>query len=307
MSGRGVRNLAASVRQRLLNLAREQGEDFQAVLTTYALERFLYRLSCSAYQKQFILKGAMLLRLRADAPKRPTRDLDLSARGIDEADRLEEIFGEICRVSVEPDGLEFAPATIRTEAIAGEQEYQGVRIRLEASLANARLTLQIDVGFGDAITPEPEQIIFPSMLDFPPARLHAYPLETVVAEKLEAMVRFGIANSRMKDFYDIWMLAQRSRFQGSTLSAAIAATFKRRQATLPTDTPIALSSEFAEDSQKQLQWRAFLNRGKLDGEEAGLEEVIAALRQFLMPPMAAAAEGTTSDMVWSPPGPWRAT
>lgn len=306
MRGRGIRDLAASVRQRLLNLAHVQGEDFQAVLTTYALERLLYRLSCSVYQKQFILKGAILFRLWADVPERPTRDLDLSARGMNEADRLGEIFGEICRVPVEPDGLEFASATVRAEAIAEEQEYPGVRIRLEASIANARIPLQVDVGFGDAVTPDPEEITFPSMLDFPPARIYAYPLETVVAEKLEAMVRFGMANSRMKDFYDIWILAQRSRFEGKILSTAIEATFRRRHTALPTDTPVALSSEFSEDPQKQLQWRAFLNRGRLDGRETGLEEVIPALQQFLMPPTTAAVEGTALDMVWLPPGPWRA-
>ena len=306
MRDRSVRDLAASVRQRLLNLAHEQGEDFQAVLTTYAVERFLYRLSRSAYRDQFILKGAMLFRLWAQAPQRPTRDLDLSARGTSATDRLEEIFGEICRVSVEQDGLEFDPETVRTERIAEEQEYQGVRIRLAASLADARIPLQIDVGFGDAVTPEIEEITFPSMLDFPSAHLYAYPPETFVAEKLQAMVRLGMPNSRMKDFYDIWILAQRSRFEGRTLSRAIEATFKRRQTALPIDTPLALSSEFSEDSRKQAQWRAFVSRGKLDGREVGFEEVISALREFLMPPTAGAAKGAAFDMVWLPPGPWRA-
>jgi len=305
VSNRSVRDLAASVRQRLLNLAHEQEEDFQVVLTTYAVERFLYRLSRSAYRDQFILKGAMLFRLWAQAPQRPTRDLDLSARGTNATDQLEDIFGEICRVSVEQDGLEFDPETVRTERIAEGQEYQGVRVRLAASLANARIPLQIDVGFGDAVTPEVKEITFSSMLDFPSARLYAYPWETVVAEKVHAMVRLGMPNSRMKDFYDVWILARRSWFEGRTLSRAIEATFRRRQTALPIEPPLALSSEFSEDSQKQAQWQAFVSRGKLDGREAGFEEVISALREFLLPPMTAAAAGNAFEMIWLPPGPWR--
>lgn len=263
MRDKGVRDLAASVHQRLLNLAHKQEEDFQTVLARYARERFLYRLSCSAYRRQFILKGATLFELWAQAPQRTTYDLDLSAQGTNATDRLEDIFGEICRVSVEQDGLEFDPETVRAERIAEEQEYQGVRIRLGASLGNARIPLQIDVGFGDAVTPEAKEITFPSMLDFPLARLYVYPQETFVAEKVQAMVRLGMPNSRMKDFYDIWILARRSRFEGRMLSRAIEATFRRRQTTLPIEPPIALSSEFSEDLQKRMQWRAFVSREKL--------------------------------------------
>lgn len=305
MRGRSVRDLSASVRQRLMNLARERGEDFQVVLTIYAVERLLYRLSRSVYRDRFILKGAMLLRLWAETPQRPTRDLDLAGRDVHLSERLVETFRELCRIPVEADGLEFDPATVRAEPIAQEQEYQGVRVRVVASLAAARIPLQIDVGFGDVITPEMEESTFPSMLDFPSPRLHAYPPETVIAEKVEAMVRFGIANSRVKDFYDVWLLAQRLRFQGETLARAMAATFRKRRTPLPADTPIALSPEFYEDMQKQTQWRAFVSKDRLDGHQMQLDDAICALRQFLMPPLTAAAKDEALEAVWVPPGPWR--
>lgn len=298
------RDVAASVRQRLLNLARERREDFGLVLTRYALERLMYRLSRGAHCEQFVLKGAMLFALWGDEPHRPTRDLDLHGRGASDASRLEQLFREIIGVQVEDDGLEFAPETVRGERIREEEEYEGMRVRFEARLGSARIPVQVDVGFGDAITPAAEETDYPVLLDFPAPRLRAYPRETVVAEKFEAMVKLGIANSRMKDFYDLWVLARDFEFQGRALSRAIEATFARRRTPVPTEEPLALTAAFHEDEGKRTQWLAFLRRTGLESGGKTLGDVVPALREFLMPPAIAAARGNVFDKVWPPSGPW---
>jgi predicted nucleotidyltransferase component of viral defense system len=299
------RNVAASVRQRLLNLSRDRGEDFGLLLTRYGLERVMYRLSLSGHREQFVLKGAMLFALWADDPHRPTRDLDLLGHGTIDTRRLEQVFSEVIGVEVEDDGLEFLSETVRGERIREDEEYEGVRVRLEARLAAARIKVQIDVGFGDVVTPAPEETEYPVLLDFPAPRLRAYPRETVVAEKFEAMVKLGIANSRMKDFYDLWVMARDFEFDGALLSRAIKATFERRGTALPTDVPLALSDEFSEDPGKKTQWAAFLRRLGRDAGGISLADVTKVLSEFLMPPASVAARAETSDRSWPPAGPWR--
>jgi predicted nucleotidyltransferase component of viral defense system len=300
-----LRNVATSVRQRLLNLARDRGEDFGLVLTRYALERLMYRLSVSEHREQFVLKGAMLFALWGGEPHRSTRDLDLLGRGTIDTRRLEQVFREVIGVEVEDDGLEFLTETVRGGRIREEEEYEGVRVHLEARLAAARMKVQIDVGFGDVVTPAPREEEYPVLLDFPAPRLRAYPRETVVAEKFEAMVKLGIANSRMKDFYDLWVLARHFEFEGALLGRAIKATFERRGTALPTEAPLALSDEFSGDPGKKTQWAAFLKRL---GHEAGgtvLAEVLEALKEFLLPPVIAAGGMEAFDRTWPPGGPWR--
>jgi predicted nucleotidyltransferase component of viral defense system len=299
------RNVAASVRQRLLNLSRERGEEFGLVLTRYALERVMYRLSRSTHRDQFILKGAMLFALWGGEPHRPTRDLDLLGRGAIDIPRLEQVFREVIGVEVEDDGLEFLPETVRGERIREDEEYEGVRVHLEARLAAARIKVQIDVGFGDVVTPVAEEIDYPVLLDFPAPRLRAYPRETVVAEKFEAMVRLGIANSRMKDFYDLWVMSRDFSFEGETLSRAIEATFRRRGTELPTALPLALTQEFSDDSAKKAQWAAFMRRLDQGANDQTLTAVVAALEEFLMPPALAATRGEPFMKKWPPSGPWR--
>jgi predicted nucleotidyltransferase component of viral defense system len=301
---RGPKNLTASVQARLLNLARHRGEDFQLVLTRYGIERLLYRLSRSPYRDEFILKGAMLFQVWADEPHRPTRDLDLLGRGPTDVQRLTEVFRAICTTPVVDDGIHILVDTIHGEEIRETQEYRGVRVLFEARLANMRIPIQVDVGFGDAVTPGPVEIEFPTLLDLPPPVFNAYSRETVVAEKLQAMVMLGVANSRMKDFFDVWVLRQEYEFNGATLSEAIGATFRRRTTNLPDDVPVALSTAFADDAGQQAQWRAFLNRGKLSVGDATLADVITALREFLMPPVHAARTGRRLDVSWYPGGPW---
>jgi predicted nucleotidyltransferase component of viral defense system len=264
------RNLAASVRHRLTDLARKQGEDFQLVLTRYVIERLLYRLSRSPYRHEFILKGAMLFRVWTDQIHRPTRDLDLLSRGEPSLEANTQIFRDICGIEVEDDGLTFDPATVTAERIKEDQEYEGVRVGCRAQLGQARIDLQIDVGFGDAVVPRPANVNYPAMLGFPAPVLRAYPRETVVAEKFQAMVMLGIANSRMKDFFDIWTLANAFAFDGTCLCRAIRATFKRRKTVLPTAPPLALTAEYGADMAKVRQWQAFIKKGKLGSSRCHL-------------------------------------
>ena len=281
------RHLAASVRQRLLNLAQAQREDFNLVLTRYGIERVLYRLERSAAGERFILKGAMLFVLWSDTPHRATKDVDLLCRGDNSIAEIEAVFRAVCQVDVVPDGLEFDLTTVKGELIKAEREYPGVRIRLTAFIAGTptRINLQIDVGFGDIVTPAPQLMSLPALLaDLPAPQLYAYNRETVIAEKFEAMVLLGIGNTRMKDFYDLWYLSQHFTFEGSLLGRAIAATFERRRTPIPTDTPLALTSEFTEDETKQRQWLAFVRKGKLNEEGLVLSQIGAILQDFLMPP-----------------------
>jgi predicted nucleotidyltransferase component of viral defense system len=302
MKGKKPSDLAASVRQRLANVARQRGEDFQRVLTRYLIERLLYRLARSPHAGRFLLKGAMLFTLWTGRLHRPTKDLDLLGRGDAGPEALAEVFRGLCSLEVEPDGVEFAADTVTVEAIREDQEYQGQRVHLEGRLGSARVRLQVDVGFGDAVTPAAQAVVFPTLLEMPAPELKAYPRETVVAEKLQAMVMLGMANSRMKDFFDLWVLAAEFEFQGTVLSKAIGATFRRRGTETPVE-PLALTAEFTSDGAKQTQWKAFLSRSGLDAAVT-LEGVVAQLRNFLLGPLQAVRAGANFPAKWPPGGPW---
>lgn len=299
-------NLPASVRQRLLNLAKERRAEFQLILIQYGIERLLYRLSRSAYNDRFLLKGAMLFSVWSDEPFRSTRDVDLLGQGDSSVPATRKAFEDICRTAVEDDGIEFMVDSIEGEEIRADQEYLGVRLRFEARLAGARIPIQIDIGFGDAVIPPPELIDYPVMLDSPVPRLRVYPREVVVAEKFHAMVIRGIANSRMKDFFDVWILASIFEFAGPRLSDAVAATFERRNTPLPSNpAPLALTGEFYNDAGKQIQWNAFLRKGRLKIQETDFGKVVLLLREFLMPPTLALAKKQVFKAKWQPGGPWR--
>lgn len=288
-------DIGASIRARLLAKAKAEGQDFNLVLTRYALERLLYRLGASGYAERFLLKGALLFDLWFDIPHRPTRDADLLGFGPAEIPVLEALFRELCVAVGEPeDGIRFQAETVRAEEIRKEANYGGIRVTLVGLLAGARCPVQVDVGFGDAVTPAPEPVEYPTILpELPAPRLRAYPRETVVAEKLEALVTLGIANSRMKDYFDLWVLASHADFDGDTLARAVRATFERRATQIPEGVPFGLTDAFAEDPQKQTQWRAFLARNALD--PVPLAEVLDLLRGFLMPALNAARLGS-----WKP-------
>ena len=307
MKGKIPKDVAASVRQRLLNLSRKTGEDFQLVLTRYAVERLLYRLGESEHKKRFVLKGAMLFALWTGEMHRPTRDVDLLGFGEDNADALAGVFRSLCEARVPDDGLVFAAETVTVEPIREDQEYGGERVTFDVRLGTARVTLQVDVGFGDAVTPKPEQVSFPTLLGMEAPNLRAYPKETVVAEKLEAMVKLGMANSRMKDFYDVLLLARTFRFEGAMLRDAIRATFSRRGTAIPTTPPEALTDGFSTDPVKQRQWRAFVTKSGLSKKAEELGSVVTELAGFLVPPMIAAATRAEFERVWGSGGPWLPT
>jgi len=277
-------NISASIRARLNQQARNQRIDFGRILTNYGLERLLYRLANSTYRDDFVLKGAMLFAYWSGDAYRATKDVDFLKMGDASITRLEQIFSELCDIKTDvDDGLVFDASTIRVNEIREDNNYGGVRVLLKAYLGKAMISIQADIGVGDMITPDAEEIIFPTLLDMEAPKLKAYPAETVIAEKFEAMVSIGIANSRMKDFYDVWAICKFLNPDMQILNSAIVNTFKRRGTTLPTSGPLALTDAFSKDDDKQKQWSAFVNRvGISDKANKTLHETIEEIRPILM-------------------------
>jgi predicted nucleotidyltransferase component of viral defense system len=304
LSPEKIRNLPASVRQRLLNLAKQRGEDFQFVLTRFTLERLLYRLSVSRHAGRFLLKGAMLFSVWSHEIHRPTRDLDLAGKGEISPDEISTIFRDLCQSKDSGDGLTFDPDSIVVARIAEQQKYPGFRVQMRAELAAAMIPIQVDIGFGDAITPGPVEIVYPTLLGHRAPKLKAYPQETVIAEKFQAMVHLGMANSRMRDFYDLWVLARMFNFDGKVMTEALRATFHRRQTQIPFSVPVALSTEFEADRRKQADWASFLRRAGRDQDSPTLPGVCGLLRRFLIPPCRAITSGIPFAATWTAPGPW---
>lgn len=299
-----AKDISASVRARLLHLARERGEDFQLVLTRYVNERLLFRLASSRFAGQFVLKGAALFALWTSSPHRATRDIDLLGFGDPDEARMRQVFTEILALDVPDDGVRFDPVSLAVGPIRDDQDYGGVRVEFVARITTPQARVQVDVGFGDAITPHARMVEFPTMLDFPAPTLRAYPRETVVAEKLNAMVVLGMANSRMKDFFDVRVLARDFDFNGEVLTRAIRATFARRGTVIPRKLPVALTPAFADDPAKIRQWSAFLRKTGIS--EAGpLIETVTAVTAFVESPLIAAADGIVFKATWRGPRPWK--
>jgi len=299
-----VRNVPASVKQQLLNLSRARGWNFNLLLVRYANERLLYRISQSPYADQLVLKGAFLFIYWGGEAHRPTRDIDLLGYGLEDAATMKQVFRDICLTPVVDDGLRFDADNIRVRPIQEGQEQHGYRVQLTAYLGKGRIPLQVDVGAGDVVTPGPETIEFPTLLDaFPAPQLKAYPQEVAIAEKTHAMIDKGLKNSRMKDFYDLWALSQHFAYDGRRLTAALRNTFTAKGLSVPAHI-LPLSPAFAEDEEKQRQWRAFVGRNELDAPV--WPEIIARLRDFLEPPLQAVREGASFDASWEPGGPWLA-
>jgi len=304
MSRHGPANIPASIRARLLNISRPTGEDFNLTLVRYAVERFLYRLSQSRYAANFILKGAMLFTVWTSKPHRPTQDLDLLGIGDMSDENLQAVLNDIISTKVTEDGLEFLGDSMTIAEIREGQTYQGKRVKLTGRIGKTRIRLQIDIGLGDVVVPEPRTVDYPALLDLPAPRIRAYSIETAVAETLEAMISLGAINSRMKDFYDLWFMSQRFSFDGTTLSGAITATFKRRKTELHEQTPSVLTSEFIHDTLKQGQWQSFVQRAELSDSAPEFAEVIERLNRFLSPHLQAAAKNKKLALYWEPGGPW---
>lgn len=286
----GVRDgLARSLQVRLARHAKTIGVDPNLVLTRYAMERFLYRPSCSRHAERFVLKGALLLLVWLGEGLRPTRDADLLGFGDLSDTVLADIFREVCNVSVDADGMTYLGEAVRVEPIRAEDDYGGQRVTLQARIGAARLRVQVDVGIGDAVTPAPEWLDFPSLLDLPRPRLRAYPRETVIAEKLHAMEYLGLRNSRMKDYFDIYALLREGKIDMTQLVGAITATFARRRTAVPEGLPLGLTDAFADDAAKRAQWRQFVGRNRLDAPD--LSQVISEIRDRISEPLNRSRQG----------------
>ena len=273
------KNISASVRSKLKNKAQAENKEFNLILTRYALERFLYRLSISMHRDHFLLKGALLFDLWFDVPLRATRDIDLLGFQLPDVAYLLKTFEDLCAIEVD-DGVIFDQTSIRAEEIRKEASYAGMRVTLAAYLDGARSAVQVDIGYGDAVTPAPEVANYPVLLDeFPSPRLRVYPRYTVVAEKLDAIVSLGMANSRMKDYFDIWVILRESELDLEVLRSAVNATSKRRNTLMPEGLPLGLSDDFALDKNKNIQWKAFLSKNQLD--EITLNQLVLDLQKSL--------------------------
>lgn len=293
-------NLSVSVRQRLLNRARKSNLPFQELAQRYAIERFLYRLAQSPHAARFILKGAQMLLIWDGEASRPTLDIDLLGRTANTPENISALFREICAIQPGiPDGIHFNPQTVNAVPIKEDADYEGVRATFQATLDTVRLHLQIDIGFNDIITPSPSTVQFPVLLDFPAPTLQAYNRETLIAEKVEAMVKLGLPNSRMKDFHDIWTLSRAFSFNRHELHQAIAATFLHRGTDLP-PLPSILTAAPSDLAAKQKQWIAFCRKSRVSQSPETFQTLAASLADFLAPAMTPEHPAQN----WTPPGPW---
>jgi len=295
-----LKDVGASVRQRLLNLAHARGEDFQYVLTHYAIERLVVRIVEAGFEDRFVLKGAALFSIWSEDPYRATKDLDLLGSGDPSVAAMIETFQAAARADGGADGITFDPGSVNATEIRSEARYPGIRIGVRGSLSGAEVGVQVDVGFGDVVRPAVEQVVYPAMLDMPTPGVRCYPPESVIAEKYEAMIRLSVANSRLKDYFDVWALSERFAFTAGGLVDAVTATFERRGTPVPTTRPIALAAEFAGDVGKMAMWNAFLGRGRVAMTAPSLAETADQLAAFLGPTWARGS----GYREWHPGGPW---
>lgn len=305
MSGRETDSHAESIRRRLRNELRARGQDVTLGLPRYAAERFLYRLGRSRHRERFILKGATLFAIWGTV-YRPTRDVDFTGYGSPERDSVIQAFREICDTPDEVDGLVFDTAAITAEPIRDSSDYYGLRIHIRAKLGKSDIAVQIDVGFGNAIVPGPEETELRSMLGDPPPRILAYPREAVVAEKLNAMVTLGERNSRYKDFYDLHAMANAFDFDRDTLVRAVRATFERRRTPVVAALPLPLTPAFYANAGRQTQWRAYVTRNGLTGAPTDFQAVGELLMRFLQPIWERFGSDETNTGSWPPGGTWGA-
>ncbi len=301
---KNLKNIAASVHQRLLNKARESSRPFNELLQHFAIERFLHRLSKSPHAERFLLKGALMFSVWTGPGSRPTMDIDLLGKIDNSLEVIGAAMRDACEMKVTPDGVEFHSDTLTATRIAEHAEYQGVRCRVRGSLGAVRISLQIDVGFGDIIVPGPCKVAYPTLLDFPPPELDGYTRESSIAEKFQGMVKLGVLNSRMKDFYDIWFLSSMFDFNSETLSEAIEKTFENRNTQISA-TPTVFDLSFFKDEDKKVQWLGFIRKSKLAEAPESFEDVAAAIKVFLEPLASSLFEQQTFHGVWAAPGPWR--
>lgn len=275
------KDISASIRARLKNIAKKEKTDFIAVLTRYGLERLLYRIGQSEYASQYLLKGALLFNLWYDMPHRPTKDIDLLGFGNNELDYLTSVFKKICLIDCE-DGIVFNGDSVTADTIKKDDGYTGARVELFAKLSNAKIKIQVDIGFGDAVTPGPIESSYPVLIkDLPQPKIRTYPIYTVIAEKLHAIALLGIANSRLKDYLDLYVLLKNEELDEETLLDAIASTFTQRAMPVPKNLPIGLTLEYSQDGSRQAMWNSFLNKNEV--ELKPLPEVVSSIRKYIQP------------------------
>ncbi len=299
-----IKNIVASVHQRLLNKSKESLRPFNELLQHFAIERFIYRLSKSPHTRRFVLKGALMFSAWTGSMSRPTMDIDLLGRIENRLDSIVAVVKDVCEMEVENDGLVFHKDTVSAARITEDADYKGVRVLLRGNLGSTRLFLQVDIGFGDVIIPKPGKVKYPVLLDFPPPELDGYTMESTIAEKFQAMVKLGLLNSRMKDFYDIWFLSRNFDFKGETLIEAIEKTFEKRKTPVISE-PTIFNPSFMMDENKQAQWLGFINKAKLGDAPASFEYVTAGIKIFLQPVLVSIINRQTFRSFWAAPGSWR--
>lgn len=300
-----IKNLQASVKTRLQNKAKETNRSFSETLQYYGIERFLYRFSCSKYADKFILKGALMFTVWQIPERRTTLDIDFLAHYDNQIANIEKVIKEVCNVPVTPDGLVFDAKTVKGQNVKEDTDYEGVRVKFIGFLERSRIPMQIDVGFGDVIYPKPNVIYYPVILDFPKPHLKGYPPESIVSEKFEATVKLGLLNSRMKDFYDIWLMMRLFNFNRLHLAEALKRTFEHRKTPLPQNAPLFAEEIYNEKSDRQTLWKTFLKKGDIKHAPEWLSTTAREIELFLIKPLDAIKKNYKFDKVWKAPGSWK--
>ncbi len=298
------KNLAASIHQRLLNSAKKSGRPFNELLQYYVIERFIFRLAQSPYEKNYLLKGALMFFAWNTKLPRPTKDVDLLGEINSSLDVIIDTMKKICQQKVKQDGISFHSESISATRITEDVEYEGARIRIPGNLGTIRVSIQIDIGFGDVITPKAIRFDYPTILGSPSPSIRGYSKESIISEKFHAMVKLGVLNSRMKDFYDIWWLSQQFYFKGLTLSSALRKTFENRKTEIISH-PVVFQKSFASDKSKQDQWRAFIQRTKIRDVPENFIVVLNELKAFIDPLIIALINKKAMPRAWKPSGPWK--
>jgi len=299
-----VKNIEASIKARLKNKAKETNRPFAEILQYYGMERFLYRFSKSKYADKFVLKGALLFAVWQIPDRRTTLDIDFLARFDNEVATIEKVMKDVCDTSVDLDGLNFDPQTVIGMKIKEDADYEGVRVKFTGFLDRAEIPMQIDVGFGDIVYPKTRVIDYPAILDFPKPRLNGYPQESVISEKFEAMIKLGLLNSRMKDFYDIWLMTRQFEFKGANIASAIKKTFNNRKTEIPNKKPLFADEIYDEKSDRQTLWSAFLKKGDIQNAPETLSTTAKEIERFLIEPIMALNDNVTFDKTWKQPKGW---
>lgn len=300
-----VTNIHASIRERLRNKAKETNRSFAEILQYYGIERFLYRFSRSKYADKFILKGALLFTVWQIPERRTTLDIDFLARYDNQVASIEDVIKDVCDIAVEPDGLLFDSLTVQGRKIKENADYSGVRVKFIGFLERSQIPMQIDVGFGDIIYPKTKLLNYPVILDFPKPHLKGYPPESVISEKFEAMIKLGLLNSRMKDFYDIWLMMHQFDFDGSNLAGALKKTFEHRKTNIPNGKPLFAEEIYNKVSDKQALWKIFLKKGDISRISDTFATIAKEIEDFLIKPLEAIKEGKEFKKDWKAPGPWK--